>query len=76
MQKTLTGITATLKGHTITLTATDAEGEESELIVPNDDIHQIYGYGCSRWMEENGDREASLWELWEAVAGISVQDAD
>jgi hypothetical protein len=76
MTKELTGISATLKGHNIILTATDAEGEETRVTVPCEDIHDIYGCGCARWMEENGDRESSLWELFNAVAGIGIALAD
>ncbi len=74
MQKELTTIEAALKGHNIILTATDADGEETKVTVPCDDIHDIYGYGCARWMEENGDRESSLWELFNAVNGIALAD--
>jgi hypothetical protein len=77
MQKELTGISAQLKSnHTIILTATDAEGEETVVKVPCSDIHEIYGCGCPKWMEENGDRESSLWELFNAVAGIGIAFAD
>jgi hypothetical protein len=70
MQKELTTIEAVLKNHKIILTAADADGEERKVIVPCEDIHTIYGQSCPQWMEENGDRESSLWELFEAVAGI------
>jgi hypothetical protein len=77
MKKELTGISAQLKSnHTIILTATDAEGEETKVPVPCDDIRDIYGVSCNKWMEENGDRESSLWELFNAVAGIGIAFAD
>jgi hypothetical protein len=70
MQKELTTIEAVLKNHNIILTAADADGEERKVTVPCEDIHAIYGQSCPQWMEENGDRKSSLWELFEAVAGI------
>ena len=76
MKKELTGISATLKGHNIILTATDAEGEETKVTVPCEDIHELYGQSCPAWMEKNGDRESSLWELYHAVAGIGIAYAD
>lgn len=76
MKKELTGIAAHLKGHNILLIATDADGEETKVTVPCDDVHEIYNMGCARWMEENGDRESSLWELFNAVAGIGIAFAD
>jgi|688.fasta_scaffold580705_2 hypothetical protein len=76
MQKELTTIEAALRGHNIILTATDAEGEETRVTVPCEDIHEIYGQSCPKWMEENGDRESSLWELFNAVAGIGIALAD
>jgi hypothetical protein len=74
MQKELTDIKAALKGHNIILTATDADGEESTVSVPCEDIHELYNCSCPRWMEENGDRESSLWELFNVIAGISLSD--
>jgi len=70
----LTTIEATLKGHNIILTATDADGEEKTVTVPCEDVHAVYDMGCARWMEENGDRESSLWELFNSVAGIAYAD--
>jgi len=74
MQKELTTIEAVLKNHSIILTATDADGEETKVTVPCEDIHAIYGQSCPKWMEENGDRESSLWELWQAIAGLSLTE--
>jgi len=74
MKKELTDITASLKGHNILLTATDADGDETRVTVPFQDIQDLYGCGSARWMEENGDRESSLWELFNAVNGIALAD--
>ncbi len=74
MQKELTTIEAALRGHNILLTATDADGEETRVTVPCEDIHELYGQSCPKWMEENGDRESSLWELFNAVNGIALAD--
>jgi hypothetical protein len=74
MRKELTDIKAALKGHNIILTATDADGEEKTVKVPCEDIHELYGQTCPKWMEENGDRESSLWELFNTVAGIQLID--
>lgn len=74
MQKELTGISAQLKNHSIILTATDAEGEETTVTVPCEDIREIYGQSCPLWYEENADRESSLWELWEAIAGVKLAE--
>ena len=74
MQKELTTIEAALRGHNIILTATDAEGEETRVTVPCEDIHELYNQSCPKWMEENGDRESSLWELFHSVNGIALAD--
>ena len=76
MQKELTTIEAAIKGHNILLTATDADGEERTVKVPCEDIHDLYGTTCARWYDENGDRESSLWELFNAVAGIGIAYVD
>lgn len=70
----LTTIEARLKGHSIILTAADADGESRTIIVPCEDIRQIYGQSCPQWYDKNGDRESSLWELWEAIAGIKLSE--
>ncbi len=70
----LTDINARLKGHSILLTAADADGESRTITVPCEDIREIYGQSCPQWMDENGDRESSLWELWQAVAGITISE--
>ena len=73
MKSELTGLSAQLRNnYAIILTATDAEGEETTVTVPCEDIREVYGQSCAAWYDENGDRESSLWELFNAVAGISV----
>lgn len=77
MQIEFTGIAARLKGNSvIELTATAPDDTEKRVSVPCEDIRDIYGVNCPQWMEENGDRESSLWELWQAVAGIGMAYAD
>jgi len=76
MTKELTTIEAALRGHNILLTATDADGEETRVTVPCEDIRQIYGQSCPAWYDQNADRESSLWELYNAVAGIGMAYAD
>jgi hypothetical protein len=72
--KELVEISAVLKNHNIILTAADADGESRQITVPCEDIREIYGQSCPKWMDENGDRESSLWELWQAVAGIKMEE--
>ena len=69
----LVGIEARMKGHSIVLTAQDADGEESTVTVPCEDIQEVYGISCPRWMDKYGDNEAMLWELYNSVAGIQQQ---
>ena len=74
IKKEYTGITALQKGSFIHLTATDPDLEEHNVTIPEADIMELFGFGTDKWMELNGDRESSLWELFNSVAGIAYAD--
>lgn len=74
MQPTYTGISAQRKGNSIQLTATAPEGVEKRLILPSEDIRELYGYGAAAFMENQADNERELFRLFNCVEGIRLTD--
>lgn len=72
MSITYTGIQCQQKGNKIILTATLPDDDFEEIVIPAEDINQLYACNTAAFMEMFGDSETHLWELFFAVNGMEL----
>ena len=74
MNITYTGISARLKNYGIEVVATAPDGLETPVLIDGSDIREFYGCNSAKWLEMHGEDESMLFELFELVQGIHVND--
>lgn len=74
MTITYTGISAHRKGNTVILTATAPDDVRTQVQIPSCDIRENYQMGIDSFLDQYGDNEDELWDLFHAVEGINHGD--
>lgn len=71
---TVTGIDAILKGQNIIITATFPDDTDESIKVSREDVLSIYGITPQKFMEQYGENENVLTELFTAQTGVMVNE--
>ena len=74
MTVTYTGISAQRKGNNIILIATAPDEIKKQVQIPSCDIRENYQMGIDAFLDQYGDNEDELWDLFHAVENITHGD--
>ena len=74
MTDQFTSIEAAKKGSCLLITAFAPDGVEVTHRFPQEDIKQAYGVNVDRFLDQYGDDEDTLWEMFHAVNNLQISE--